>query len=146
MKKLGKVYYPFEFNSNKVFIHPAFDEDLRSLINNSGLEPQFADALRKKLYFIEKDMHRSTETRWFEKIIKEKDLYSIKFKMVKNIRIICMFTDSPKRKIVILLCAFEEKNDKKGSKDSYDKGIEKAKKRKLDIESGFVLEGERTRC
>lgn len=52
-------------------------------------------------------MHRSTVTRWFEKITKEKDLYSIKrFKMVKNIRIICMFADISKRKIVILLCAF----------------------------------------
>lgn len=53
-----------------------------------------------------------------------------------------MFTDSSKRKIIILLCAFEEKINKNNSKDSYVKGIEKAKKRKMEIEKGFVLEGD----
>jgi hypothetical protein len=141
MAKLCKVYYPSEFHSNKIFIHPSFDDDIRRVLTKSGLK-KFADTFRKKLYFISKDMHKSTQARWFEKLKNEEGLFSIKFKTVKNVRIICMFTDKNKRKIVILLCAFEEKNAKKGSKDSYDKGLEKAKKRKKEIEKGFVLEGE----
>jgi hypothetical protein len=135
------VYYPSEFHSNKIFVHPSFDDDIRRVLTKSGLK-KFADTFRKKLYFISKDMHKSTQARWFEKLKNEEGLFSIKFKTVKNVRIICMFTDKNKRKIVILLCAFEEKNAKKGSKDSYDKGLEKAKKRKKEIEKGFVLEGE----
>lgn len=141
MTKLCKVYYPSEFHSNKIFIHPSFDDDIRKILTNSGLK-KFADTFRKKLYYISKDMHKSTEARWFEKLKNEDGLFSIKFTTVKNVRIICMFADANKRKIAILLCAFEEKNAKKGSKDSYDKGLEKAKKRKKEIEKGFVLEGE----
>lgn len=142
MQKLCKVYYPARFNSDKIYIHPKFEDDMRELIENSGLLKKFAETFRQKLYFIEKDMHRSMEAKWFEKLKEEEGLYSIRFKMIKNVRMICMFIDASKRKIAILLCSFEEKNSKKGSKDSYDKGIEKAKKRKKEIESGFVLEGE----
>lgn len=142
MQKLCKVYYPIEFNSHKIFIHHEFDEDIREIIENSGMFKKFAEAFRRKLYFIERDMHRSIEARWFEKLKEEEGLFSIKFKMVKNIRIICMFADVSKHKVAILLCGFEEKNNKKGSKDSYDKGIERAKKRKKEIEHGFMLEGE----
>lgn len=115
---------------------------MREILEKSGLGKKFAEVFRKKLYFIEKDMHRSTATKWFEKLQEEEGLFSIKFKMIKNIRVICMFTDSSKRKIVILICGFEEKNNKNNSKDSYDKGIEKAIKRKREIEAGFVLEGD----
>lgn len=141
MLKLCKVYYPIELNSNKVYHHPKFNDDLREILENSGLGKKFAEAFRQKLYLIIKDMHRSTESRWFEKLKNEKDLYSIKFKMIKNIRIICTFSDASKRKIIILLCGFEEKNKNK-SRDSYAKGLEKAIKRKNEIERGFVLEGE----
>jgi hypothetical protein len=142
MQKLCKVYYPAEFNSERVYRHPKFDEDMKEILEKSGLGKKFAEAFRQKLYFIEKDMHRSTEAKWFEKLKEEDGLYSIKFKGTKNVRIICMFTDSSKRKIVILLCGFEEKNNKNNSKDSYDKGVEKAIKRKKEVEHGFVLEGE----
>lgn len=141
MQKLCKVYYPTVFNSDRVYRHPKFDDDMREILEKSGLSKKFAEAFRQKLYFIEKDMHRSTEARWFEKLKEEEGLFSIKFKMIKNIRIICMFTDAYKRKIVILLCGFEEKNNKSKSKDSYDKGMEKAIKRKKEIEKGFILEG-----
>lgn len=142
MQKLCKVYYPVEFNSDKIYLHPKFEDDIREIIEKSGLGKKFAEAFRQKLYFIEKDMHRSTEARWFEKLKEEEGLFSIKFKMIKNIRVICMFTDSSKRKIAILLCGFEEKNNKNNSKDSYDKGIEKAVKRKKEIEEGFALGGD----
>jgi len=142
MQKLCKVYYPVEFNSDKIYQHPKFEDDIRDILENSGLGKKFVETFRKKLYFIEKDMYKSTEARWFEKLKEEEGLFSIKFNMNKNIRVICMFTDSPKRKIAVLLCGFEEKNNKNKSKDSYDKGIEKAAKRKKEIEAGFLLEGD----
>lgn len=142
MQELCKVYYPAEFKSDRIYRHPKFDDDMREMIEKSGLNKKFTEAFRRKLYFIEKDMHRSTEARWFEKLKEEEALFSIRFKMIKNIRVICMFTDASKRKIVILLCGFEEKNNKNNSKDSYDKGLEKAIKRKKEIEKGFILEGD----
>jgi hypothetical protein len=142
MARLCKVYYPVEFSSNRIYRHPKFDDDMKRILEKTGLKNRFAEKFRQKLYFIEKDMHRSTKTRWLEKLQEEEGLYSIKFKMIKNIRIICMFKDVSRREIVILLCGFEEKNSKNKSKDSYDKGIEKAIKRKKEIERGFVLEGE----
>lgn len=142
MAKLCKVYCPIEFNSNRIYVHPKFEDDMKKILEKSGLKKGFAENLRQKLYFIEKDMHCSTKTRWLEKLREEEGLYSIKFKMIKNIRIICMFKDASEREIVILLCGFEEKNSKNKSRDSYDKGIEKAIKRKKEIERGFILEGE----
>lgn len=142
MQKFCKVYYPAEFNSNRIYRHPKFDDNMRGILEKSGLGKKFAEKFRQKLFFIEKDMHKSTETKWFEILSEADGLYSIRFKGIKNIRIVCMFTDASKRKIIILLCGFEEKNSKNNSKDSYDKGLEKAIKRKKEIEKGFVLEGE----
>lgn len=142
MVKLCKVYYPAEFNSNRIYHHPKFEDDMREILDKSGIGKKFAEKFRMKLHFIERDMHKSAEAKWFEKLSLEEGLYSIKFKGIKNIRIICMFTDVAKvakQKIVILLCGFEEKNNKNNSKCSYDKGIEKARKRKKEIEKGFIL-------
>ncbi|HOQ76521.1 MAG TPA: hypothetical protein PK369_08150 [Thermoclostridium sp.] len=140
MLKLCKVYYPQQFNSPVIYHHPRFEDDLKSILEKSGIHKKFAEIFRRKLYYIEKKMHRSTESRWFEKL-KEKDLYSIKFAMVKNIRIICTFMDAPVRKIIVLLCGFEEKNSNRG-KDSYSKNISIALERLKEIEEGFILEGE----
>lgn len=139
--KLDNISYPILFHSSKIFIHPDFDEDLRIILGNSGMMGDFADSLERKLHFIEKDINSGTSPRWLERLKDTDGLYSIKFRMVKNIRVVCMFTDSSKRKIVVLLCGFEEKNKKKGSKDSYNKALQIAKKRRSEIEKGFVIEG-----
>jgi len=139
MLKLCKVYYPLQFNSPAIYHHPKFEDDLKGILEKSGLRGDFIEKFRRKLYYIEKDMNKATRFRWFEKL-KEKDLYLIKFAMVKNIRIICTVTDAPIRKIVVLLCAFEEKNNNKG-KDSYSKYISIALDRQREIKEGFILEG-----
>ena len=38
MDVLGKVYYPIQFSSKKIFYHPKFEDDLRNLIEKSGFE------------------------------------------------------------------------------------------------------------
>lgn len=63
MQKLGKVYYPIQFDSDKVYHHPKFAEDMMDILEKSGLGKKFAEVFRQKLYCIEKDMHRSTESR-----------------------------------------------------------------------------------
>lgn len=143
MKSLCKVYYPVQFNSDRIYYYPKFANELKNIIGKSGIFKKFAEIFERRLYFIQQDMNRCTLTdRWFEKLKEEESLYSIKFKMVKNIRVIFMFTDYSQRQIAVLLCSFEEKNNKQGSKDSYNKGIEIARKRRVEILNGFELEGE----
>ena len=80
MAKLCKVYCPIEFNSNRIYVHPKFEDDMKKILEKSGLKKGFAENLRQKLYFIEKDMHCSTKTRWLEKLREEEGLYSINLK------------------------------------------------------------------
>jgi hypothetical protein len=65
MQKLCKVYYPTEFNSNIIYSHPKFEDDMREILEKSGLGKKFAEKLRQRLYFIEKDLSKSTEVKWF---------------------------------------------------------------------------------
>lgn len=140
MKILGKVYYPIQFLSKKIFYHPEFEDDLRNLIEKSGLEGKFKPLFKQRLDFLEERMEKCTQKRvWFEKLKKADDLFVIRFnKKNKNIRIIFTFTDSSRKHIAILLCNFEERD-----KSDYAKAIELATKRRAEILRGFCIEGER---
>ncbi|NLN49805.1 MAG: hypothetical protein GX154_12135 [Clostridiales bacterium] len=136
----GKVYYPIQFSTNKIFYHPEFEEELRNLLCRSGFEGKFKQLFRNRMRFLDERMERCTlKSDWFEKLRNADDLFAMRFnKQSKNIRIIFMFTDSSQKKITILLCGFEEK----GSKD-YQKAIDLATKRKADVLNGFHIEEER---
>lgn len=49
MQKLCKIYYPIEFNSNKIYIHPKFEDDIKQIIDNNGLTKKFIEAFQRKL-------------------------------------------------------------------------------------------------
>ena len=63
------------------------------------------------------------KTDWFEKLKEANDIYSMRFKLPKNIRI--LFTIRA-NKISILLCSFEEKGSNKKGKNGYSQNIEVA--------------------
>ncbi|HZK72276.1 MAG TPA: type II toxin-antitoxin system RelE/ParE family toxin [Clostridia bacterium] len=139
MDVLGKVYYPIQFSSKKIFYHPKFEDDLRNLIEKSGFKGKFKPLFKQRLCFLEDRMVQCTQkSDWFEKLRNVDDLFAIRFnKKNKNIRIIFTFTDSPKKQIVVLLCNFEEKDKK-----DYSKAIDLATKRRAEILRGFI-EGEK---
>ncbi len=139
MGVLGKVYYPVQFFSKKIFYHPEFENDLRDLIEKSGFERKFKPLFKQRLDFLEERMSKCTEKKdWFEKLKKTDDLFAIRFnKQNKNIRIIFTFTDSSGEQIAVLLCNFEEK----GKKD-YTKAVELAAKRRIELLRGFRIEEE----
>lgn len=140
MEVLGKVYYPIQFFSKKIFYHPEFEDDLRNLIEKSGFGGKFKPLFKQRLDFLEERMEKCTQkSDWFEKLKNTDDLFAIRFnKKNKNIRIIFTFTDSSKKQIAILLCNFEEKDKK-----DYTKAIELATKRRAEILRGFCIEGEK---
>jgi len=101
MDVLGKVYYPIQFSSKKIFYHPKFEDDLRNLIEKSGFKGKFKPLFKQRLCFLEDRMVQCTQkSDWFEKLRNVDDLFAIRFnKKNKNIRIIFTFTDSPKKQI-----------------------------------------------
>lgn len=140
MEVLGKVYYPIQFFSKKIFYHPDFEDDLRNLIEKSGFEGKFKPLFKQRLDFLDDRMEKCTQkSDWFEKLKKTDDLFAIRFnKKNKNIRIIFTFTDRARKQIAVLLCNFEEKDKK-----DYTKAIDVASKRRADILKGFCIEGEK---
>lgn len=110
MSEIGKILYPEEFNSNKILVHPKFEEELKDILEKSGFKQQFIRLFRQRLRFLdERGVSCIQKSDWFELLKNTNGLYSIKLKSTKNIRIIFKFTDYSKKNISILLCTFEEK-------------------------------------
>ena len=38
MAKLCKVYYPIEFNSNRIYVHPKFEDDMKKILEKADLK------------------------------------------------------------------------------------------------------------
>lgn len=124
---VGKnIYYPIEFQSAYIREHPRYGNDLRELLERSGFKDKFCGLYKQRLRFLE-ERHELCLQRnnWFE-LLKhvDEDLYVIKFKTQKNIRIIFCFVEYLGAKYVILLYPFEEKESGKSkSRDSYNAAI-----------------------
>lgn len=122
MEELCKVYYPNEFNSEVIKVHPNFEKELIGIIKKSGFENDFAGLYSNRLKELEKRMEDCIIRRnWFEKLkYTKEDLYSMIFKSKKNIRILFAFINFKDKKYVVLLYSFEEKDNNKNSKNSYE--------------------------
>lgn len=100
------------------------ENELKDIIIGSGLEDKFNSQFRQRLKFLEQYGRECIKKNdWFEKLKKANDIYSMKFKLPKNIRILFTINGD---KISILLCTFEEKGDKTKGRYSYKDNIEVA--------------------
>ncbi|QSZ27779.1 hypothetical protein ACETAC_02470 [Aceticella autotrophica] len=134
MKVLYNILYPEQFCSIKIYIHPKFEEELRSILEYGGYKEKFIRMYRQRLKFLEEYQNQCYKKRdWFEILKKTDGLYSMKFKGSKNIRIIFKFAGYNKQNIALLLCTFEEKNSKNNSKSSYKEAIYIAEERLYEI-------------
>jgi len=127
--KMAKIIYPVSFNTQYVYAYRELNDELRDLIETSGYKNEFTRKYRRSLLMLENLKENCTKQKTFEKLTNEKDLYSIRLKGEKNIRILFTFAKLNKSDIVILLYAFQEKDQKNKSKTSYSKAIEIAHER-----------------
>ena len=135
---LCRIIYPEKVDNDKILKHPEFEEELKSVLEESGYKSKFISLFRQRLKHLDERWKNCILKKdWFEILKGTNDIYSMKFKGQKNIRILFKFTGYEGREIALLLCTFEEKNSKNKSKDSYNKAIEVANKRLKEIEDLF---------
>lgn len=132
--KISNIIYPEKFNTEFVFVHYKYEEDLRSLLDESGYIQNFVKKYRKCLKFLsELKTDCTVQGRLFEKLKHQNDLYSIKIYGQKNIRIIFQFVKDNKRTIAVLLFPFQEKDSKQNTATSYETAIEIAQERLKEL-------------
>lgn len=121
MSPLAKIHYPEAFNGEYIRVHWDFEKDLKDILEKSGLKDNFTSKFKQRLKHLNDRKRECVRKRdWFEKLKKEKDLYSIKFKDEKNVRILFAFIAYEGIEYAILLYPFQEKDDKNKSQYSYD--------------------------
>jgi hypothetical protein len=133
-----KIIYPATFNSNLIREHPSYEDDLKNLIEKSGLKDKFWGQYRERLRFLDEESELcSQRTAWFEQLSYiDDDLWSMKIKLQKNIRILFAFVEHQGIQYAILLSPFQEKERGK-TKDSYKAATSVALKRLHDIREGL---------
>lgn len=132
--KLSNIIYPEAFNTEFVFVHYQYEEDLKSLLDESGYVQTFIRKYRKCLKFLSVLKTDCTvQSKLFEKLKHHDNLYSIKIFGQKNIRIIFQFIKRDKRTIAVLLFPFQEKDNKQNTATSYETAIEIAQERLKEL-------------
>ncbi|MGE5614608.1 MAG: hypothetical protein ACM3XR_09390 [Bacillota bacterium] len=121
--------------TNGINLLPECKEDLDRILRGSGYEQAFIRLFRMRIRFLaERGKSCHLKSDWFEILINTNELYSMKFigiKSKRNIRILFIFRRNGKNLNAILVHAFEEKENKKKSKTSYNKATNIANKRIL---------------
>jgi hypothetical protein len=113
---VGKtICYPFEFQNAFIREHPEYENDLKDILERSGFKEKFRGLYKQRLKFLEERKELCIQRRdWFERLKHvDGDLYAIKFKAQKNIRIIFCFIEYQEMKYAVLLYPFEEKESGK---------------------------------
>lgn len=128
---LKQVTYPQFYESNYILTYPTFNEELRKIIDKSGLKENFKRNYRKKLKFLEGLKVRCTEQNSFEQLTNTGTylIWSIKIKDKLNVRILFTFEILDEVEHAILLYPFVEKNSNNKGKNNYTTSITMAKKR-----------------
>lgn len=129
-----KVVYPAQFNSNIIREHPNYEDDLRKLIEKSGVKAKFWGLYRQRLKYLDENGKNCLQrTSWFESLrYSDEELYAMRLKSQKNIRILFTFVDYMQFQYIILLYPFQEKEEGK-KKDSYAAAIPVALERLREI-------------
>jgi len=137
-KIIANVIYPFgtEYTTDYIKVYHTLNDELKSMIENSGYKKTFLVKYRKSLKFLEGLKTRCCigNKNLFEKLLDEDNLYSIMLFGEKNIRILFSFFTINGNSKAILLNAFEEKN-----KFDYEDGKRIARIRSDEILSVYKL-------
>lgn len=132
MGEIIQLVYPENFDMKNIRMCKDCENDLRCMLEGSGLEGKFSSQFRQRLKFLESyGRNCIKKTDWFEKLKNANDIYSMRFKLPKNIRILFTIKGN---EISILLCSFDEKGDKIKGKNSYSQNIEVAITRLTNLE------------
>jgi len=136
MSRLGKVHYPEAFNGEYIRTHWEFEQDLQKILEQSGHKADFWSKFKQRLKFLDERKRECVRKRdWFEKLKHEDDLYSLKFKDKRNIRILFAFVAYENIEYAILLYPFEERGGKPKSY-GYEKASQIARKRLKEVVNG----------
>lgn len=135
MNRMGNILYPEVFNAKYIRTHFDFEVDLTNMLERSGQRADFWGKYKQRLRFLDERKEKCVlKSDWFEELRQAKGLYSMIFdKSQKNIRILFAFIEYNKVKYALLLCAFEEKDNKKKSQYSYSTRIPIARKRLEEV-------------
>lgn len=135
MNRIGNILYPEVFNAKYIRTHFDFEVDLTDILERSGLKADFWGKYKQRLRFLDERKEKCVlKSDWFEELRQAEGLYSMIFdKSQKNIRILFAFIEYNKVKSALLLCAFEEKDNKKKSQYSYSMRIPIARKRLEEV-------------
>ncbi|MCL0063344.1 hypothetical protein M1N11_04185 [Peptococcaceae bacterium] len=133
VKKIENILYPEIFGTQHIYAYNKFNEELKEIIENSGYKREFIRKYRKCLKFLEKLKENCIKQKSFERLSSYENIYSMRFMGEKNIRILFTFIEENKKKFAVLLCAFQEKDNKNKSKYSYNNAVKVAQKRIKEI-------------
>ncbi len=133
-----KIFYPAAFNSTTIREHPKYEDDLKDLIEKSGVKEKFWGLYKQRLTFLDEHSELcSQRTAWFEQLKWFDDgLFSMIIKSQKNIRVLFVFVEHKGTQYAILLYPFQEKESGK-MKDSYSGSAPIALKRLNGILEGL---------
>jgi hypothetical protein len=133
-----KIFYPAAFNSATIREHLKYEDDLKDLIEKSGVQAKFWGLYKQRLTYLDENSELCTlRTAWFEQLIGyDGELFSMIIKFEKNIRILFTFVENEGTKYTILLYPFQEKESGK-TKQSYKAAAPIALKRLNDIREGL---------
>jgi hypothetical protein len=133
-----KIIYPAAFNSKTIREHPAYENDLKDLIEKSGAKDRFLGLYKQRLNYLDKHGALCILKRdWFEQLKWfDEELFSMLLKFQKNIRIIFSFVDYQGTQYALLLYPFQEKESGK-NKNSYRAAAAVALKRLEEIREGL---------
>lgn len=115
--ELQNIWYPDEYKTKYIYTYPAFNEELADIMGKSGYVKEFKIKYHKSLRFLE-NLKRSCvmQSNLFECLKEAEELYAIRLKGKKNIRILFSFEVVNGREAAILYCCFQEK----GTRDYQD--------------------------
>ena len=135
---IKNVVYPAAFNSKTIREHPKYKDNLKDLVEKSGVKNKFWDLYRQRLKFLDEHSELcSLKKDWFEHLKWYEDgLFSMKIKFQKNIRILFAFVEHEGLQFAILLYPFQKKESGK-MKSSYKVAAPIALKRLSDIREGL---------
>ncbi len=133
IKKVENILYPEIFQTEYIYAYNKFNKELKEIIEYSGYKKEFIRKYRKCLKFLEALRENCIKQKSFEKLSDCENIYSMRLIGEKNIRILFTFIKKGERKFTVLLYAFQEKDDKKNSKYSYNYAIGIAQTRIKEI-------------
>lgn len=135
MNRMGNILYPDVFRAKFIRTHPDFEADLKTMLDKSGHKTDFWCKYKQRLRFLDERKAKCfLKHDWFEKLKQADGLYSMRFdRSEKNIRILFAFIEYNNLEYALLLCAFEEKDSKNKSPNSYRTWTETARKRLEEV-------------